>query len=635
MKYRITLAILGLLSAMLLAPSAAYSQGMQQCPEEMSHYWKLDEASGTTFADSLGTLNAVCTSSPTCPTAAGGRVGGAQHFGSGVKVEVSDDGSFDWGSTSSFAVELWLQRIGTTIQVAASRIDGTSDWWLGVWSDGKLWFQLKNGATTLDVKGGTVLAEGTWYHVAAIRDAAKDSAFIFLNGVREAAGKQPGVLSFSFATNLTIGWFNTGTFFYWNGLLDEVALYDRALTSAEVADHYNRGLVGTGYCLTNDAPHITSIPVTSAIVGEPYAYDVNASGLPAPTYSLSIAPTGMTIDHLTGLINWMPTVLGGVPVTVVATNETGQDQQDFVINIGTALDCPSGMSHYWNLDETSGQPFRDRMGGIATCTTCPVPVSGRVNGAQGFDSDDSVNVIDDGTFDWGPTSSFSIEFWMKKSSACSGSATNNNEVIVARFDTNARSWWLGVNCDNTWSTAGVIRFRLGDAGGPTDLYSTTSVTDGDWHHVVAVRNGGANNTKIYVDGALENTVSRVYTDGFASAAPLTLGHFNVSPYYHYNGILDEFALYDRALTAGEVLDHFSRGVVGAGYCHLCGDADASGAWDISDAVYLISFIFSGGAAPAPLQAGDANCDSSVDISDAVYLIAFIFGGGPAPCAICY
>jgi hypothetical protein len=62
-----------------------------------------------------------------------------------------------------------------------------------------------------------------------------------------------------------------------------------------------------------------------------------------------------------------------------------------------------------------------------------------------------------------------------------------------------------------------------------------------------------------------------------------------------------------------------------------GDANNDGTVDISDAVHLISSIFSGGSAPCPQAAGDANCDSSIDISDVVYLIAYIFSGGPAPC----
>jgi aminopeptidase YwaD len=68
--------------------------------------------------------------------------------------------------------------------------------------------------------------------------------------------------------------------------------------------------------------------------------------------------------------------------------------------------------------------------------------------------------------------------------------------------------------------------------------------------------------------------------------------------------------------------------------YVCGDADASGEISISDVVYLISYIFSGGPAPNPLLRGDSNCSSSVDISDAVYLISYIFSGGPAPCAAC-
>ena len=68
---------------------------------------------------------------------------------------------------------------------------------------------------------------------------------------------------------------------------------------------------------------------------------------------------------------------------------------------------------------------------------------------------------------------------------------------------------------------------------------------------------------------------------------------------------------------------------GGGY--VKGDANGDSAVDISDAVYLIQYIFAGGPAPNPLLAGDANCDSAVDISDAVYLIQYIFGGGPAPC----
>jgi len=62
-----------------------------------------------------------------------------------------------------------------------------------------------------------------------------------------------------------------------------------------------------------------------------------------------------------------------------------------------------------------------------------------------------------------------------------------------------------------------------------------------------------------------------------------------------------------------------------------GDADNSGAVSISDAVYLINFIFAGGPEPQAGGSGDADCSGSLSISDAVYLINFIFAGGPPPC----
>lgn len=71
-----------------------------------------------------------------------------------------------------------------------------------------------------------------------------------------------------------------------------------------------------------------------------------------------------------------------------------------------------------------------------------------------------------------------------------------------------------------------------------------------------------------------------------------------------------------------------------GDAFLCGDADSNGIVNISDAVYLIAYIFGGGPPPDPLLAGDADCNEIVNISDAVYLIAYIFGGGPAPCEGC-
>ncbi|MBD3218909.1 MAG: hypothetical protein GF310_11580 [candidate division Zixibacteria bacterium] len=66
--------------------------------------------------------------------------------------------------------------------------------------------------------------------------------------------------------------------------------------------------------------------------------------------------------------------------------------------------------------------------------------------------------------------------------------------------------------------------------------------------------------------------------------------------------------------------------------YICGDANSDDDVNVSDAVYIINYIFVSGAPPPdPIQAGETNCDGSFNISDAVWLILYIFEGGNAPC----
>lgn len=64
--------------------------------------------------------------------------------------------------------------------------------------------------------------------------------------------------------------------------------------------------------------------------------------------------------------------------------------------------------------------------------------------------------------------------------------------------------------------------------------------------------------------------------------------------------------------------------------YWAGDANRDGRVDLGDVVYLITYLYKGGAAPAPLLAGDANCDGRVDLGDVVYLINYLYREGPPP-----
>lgn len=67
------------------------------------------------------------------------------------------------------------------------------------------------------------------------------------------------------------------------------------------------------------------------------------------------------------------------------------------------------------------------------------------------------------------------------------------------------------------------------------------------------------------------------------------------------------------------------------YFGQTGDIDNSGSIDISDLVWLVSFMFSDGPSPVPYDAGDVDCSGSIDISDLVYLVNYMFAGGIEPC----
>ena len=69
----------------------------------------------------------------------------------------------------------------------------------------------------------------------------------------------------------------------------------------------------------------------------------------------------------------------------------------------------------------------------------------------------------------------------------------------------------------------------------------------------------------------------------------------------------------------------------SGSSYLCGDANNDTKVNVSDAVYIINYVFSGGTPPSPLASGEVNCDTKVNVSDAVYLINYVFSAGNNPC----
>ncbi len=61
-----------------------------------------------------------------------------------------------------------------------------------------------------------------------------------------------------------------------------------------------------------------------------------------------------------------------------------------------------------------------------------------------------------------------------------------------------------------------------------------------------------------------------------------------------------------------------------------GDANGDQMLDLTDVLFLISYLYKNGYPPTPLDAGDANCDGLVDLTDVLYLISYLYKGGPTP-----
>ena len=321
------------------ADEAIFTVLSQGCPDGMIHYWQLDETSAPPFVDSYGTTDATCTD---CPTPVAGLVNGAQEFDRLTDmVTVPDDGTYDWSATSDYTIEFWLNKNsgcdGSTQpdnEVVVGRSGG--GWWIGVMCEaGANQTKVRTyfGGTT-DLYSTTSVTDGVWHHIAFVRDNSAGQWLMYIDGDLEVSQTSAG-RSLAASDPLTIGWFNgpdPGKYRL-GAILDELALYSSALSEAEIANHYNLGLSGLGYCQLGVPPEITSAPIETALGNRDYDYDVDATGTPEPVFSLATNPAGMTIDSLNGLINWMPTALGSYPVTVTATNAAGADVQPFTITV--------------------------------------------------------------------------------------------------------------------------------------------------------------------------------------------------------------------------------------------------------------------------------------------------------------
>ncbi len=117
--------------------------------------------------------------------------------------------------------------------------------------------------------------------------------------------------------------------------LDTVRLFTDGLNEVNFANRCFDNFVISSGAINGTAPEIMSTPVTTGALWNSYYYDVNASGNPAPVYTLLDAPAGMRIDQTSGQITWTSGLTGSFTVTVQAANIAGSDIQQYTLTIST------------------------------------------------------------------------------------------------------------------------------------------------------------------------------------------------------------------------------------------------------------------------------------------------------------
>ena len=312
-------------------------------------------------------------------------------------------------------------------------------------------------------------------------------------------------------------------------------------------------MIGLGY-YQDMAPVITSVAISNGLVGQLYTYDVNAIGYPVPNYSLVTSPSGMIINNVTGVIQWTPSAAGDYNVTIAASNGVNPiSSQSFVISVTEPLILPAGLVAYYKLDETQGNSYIDYTGvNNGTGNLSPTAITGQVNGAQFFNGTNTkIQVPANPTFDFAANGDFSVECWYK------GNTPSNIQIISGRIISQTVKWYLGLNSSGT-----VIFYML---NGPVSFTTYGSIiTDGNWHHVTATRNGSTGASKIYVDGILSGSRTAIVSSNFSSpSAKLEIGSFGGN--YLLNANLDELALHNVELTPVAILQHYNNGLLGIGY----------------------------------------------------------------------
>jgi hypothetical protein len=218
-------------------------------------YWTLDAADiqGNTvkdvWGDNDGTINGD-------PQKVVGKVGGALEFdGDGDYIEVS---SFDRSKDSEGTVEAWLKITDVVPGASGAAIfqyyvdpDNRCKFIYDIKHGGKLRFNMKLAGTWVIITDADdPPSMGTWYHSAVVQDGK--TVTVYIDGEAQDSVETEGAGEWFDDLGVGTGYIGMSTtgssWDYFKGIIDEVRIYNRALSQAEVRQNFAaQGLAVANY----------------------------------------------------------------------------------------------------------------------------------------------------------------------------------------------------------------------------------------------------------------------------------------------------------------------------------------------------------------------------------------------------
>jgi hypothetical protein len=237
-----TILLRGIFAAFLISGQTAFAD-----PNLVS-YWTFYEGSGTIAHDSVGSNN--------------GTVTGAAWFndpcygiclnfdGSDDYVDCGNGASLTMG-TSQWTAAAWFKISDRTQYkgiLSTWNGGGTSDSYRIVVYDAstvggardKVSFVIYDGSARYSVTSTTTVTDDKWHYVVGVRDSA--NIRIYIDGNVENSTSIPSSANISNSANLFLGRGHSSDWDF-NGKIDDVRLYNRALSAGEVGQLYQDGIL--------------------------------------------------------------------------------------------------------------------------------------------------------------------------------------------------------------------------------------------------------------------------------------------------------------------------------------------------------------------------------------------------------